>query len=61
MGGDIGTCSRAFSLGIELGYEYVWTFRNNVQFVLQQKNEVTFWGRPTWKFGGMVSFRLPLN
>lgn len=61
IGGDIGTCSRAFSLGIELGYEYVWTFRNNVQFVLQQKNEVTFWGRPTWKFGGMVGFRLPLN
>ena len=61
MGADIGTCSRAFSLGIELGYEYVWTFRNNVQFVLQQKNEVTFWGRPTWKFGGMVGFRLPLN
>lgn len=60
MGADIGTCNREFSMGIELGYEYVWTFRNNVQFVLQQKNECTFWGRPTWRFGGLVGLRLPL-
>ena len=60
IGADIGTCSREFALGIEAGYEYVWTFKNNVQFVLQQKNELTFWGRPTWKFGGMVGFRLPI-
>ena len=60
IGADIGTCSREFALGIEAGYEYVWTFKNNVQFVLQQKNELTFWGRPTWKFGGMVGFRLPM-
>ena len=39
IGADIGTCSREFALGIEAGYEYVWTFKNNVQFVLQQKNE----------------------
>ena len=61
MGADIGTCSRKFSMGVELGYEYVWTFRNNVQFVIQQKNEVTFWGRPTWRFGGLLGFRLPLK
>lgn len=60
IGADIGTCSREFALGIEAGYEYVWTFKNNVQFVLQQKNELTFWGRPTWKIGGMVGIRLPM-
>ena len=60
IGADIGTCSREFALGIEAGYEYVWTFKNNVQFILQQKNELTFWGRPTWKFGGMVGLRLPM-
>lgn len=60
MGADIGTCDRSFSLGVELGYEYVWTFRNRMQFVLQQKNEITFWGKPTWRFGGLVGIRLPL-
>lgn len=60
IGADIGTCSREFALGIEAGYEYVWTFKSNVQFVLQQKNELTFWGRPTWKIGGMVGIRLPM-
>ena len=60
IGGDIGTCHREFSLGIELGYEHVWTFKNGMQFVIQQKNEVTFWGRPTWKIGGLVGFRLPM-
>lgn len=60
IGADIGTSSREFALGIEAGYEYVWTFKNNVQFVLQQKNELTFWGRPTWKIGGMVGIRLPM-
>ena len=60
MGADIGTSNRSFSLGVELGYEYVWTFRNRTQVVLQQKNEVTFWGLPRWRFGGMVGFRIPL-
>ena len=60
FGGDIGTCSREFSLGIEIGYEHVWTFKNNVQFVIQQKNEVTFWGKPLWRLGGLVGLRLPL-
>ena len=60
MGADIGTCSRAFSMGVELGYEHVWTLRGGWQLVLQQKNEVTFWGGPTWRFGGMLGIRLPL-
>lgn len=60
MGGDIGTAKRGFALGVELGYEHVWTFKNNVQFVFQQKNEVTFWAKPTWRFGGLIGLRLPI-
>ena len=60
MGGDIGTANRGFALGVELGYEHVWTFKNNVQFVFQQKNEVTFWAKPTWRFGGLIGLRLPI-
>ena len=60
LGGDLGTTSREFSLGIEVGYEHVWHFKNNVQIVLQQKNELTFWGRPTWRLGGLVGIRFPL-
>lgn len=60
IGADVGTNNREFALGIELGYEYVWTFRNGCQFVLQQKNEVCFWGKETWRFGGLVGFRIPL-
>lgn len=61
LGADIGTAHRGFALGVELGYEHVWTFKNNIQFVFQQKNEVTFWAKPTWKFGGLIGLRLPLS
>lgn len=60
IGADLGTASRAFALGVEVGYEHVWTFKNNVQFVFQQKNEVSFWAKPTWRIGGLLGLRLPL-
>ena len=60
IGADIGTNTRDFALGVEIGYEYVWTLPSNIQLVIQQKNEVTFWGRETWRFGGLVGIRIPL-
>lgn len=60
FGADLGTTSREFSLGLEVGYEHIWHFKNNLQLVFQQKNELTFWGRPTWRLGALVGIRLPL-
>lgn len=60
MGVDLGSCNRDFALGVELGFEYAMTLKNRVQLVLQQKNEVTFWGKPTFKNGLLVGIRFPL-
>ena len=48
------------AMGIELGYEHVWSMRNGVQFVFQQKNEMTFWGKPFLKNGVLLGIRIPL-
>lgn len=60
MGADLGTNTRNFVLGFELGYEYVWTLRSGVQLAIIQKNEVNFWAKPTWKNGLQVGVRVPL-
>ena len=60
MGLDLGTNTREFAMGIELGYEHVWSLRNGVQFVFQQKNELTFWGKPLLKNGVLLGVRVPL-
>ena len=61
LGADVGTHNRHFGLGIEAGLEAALSLRNRVQLVLQQKNEVTFWGKPTWKNGLLVGIKIPLN
>lgn len=61
MGLDIGTNTREFAMGVELGYEHVWAFRSGVQLVLQQKNEFTFWGKPLLKNGLLMGVRIPLR
>lgn len=60
LGLDLGTNTREFAMGIEIGYEHVWAFRNGVQLVLQQKNEITFWGKPLLKNGLLAGIRIPL-
>lgn len=60
IGGDLGTNTRHFAMGIELGYEHVWSFRSGWQLVLQQKNEITFWGKPLFKNGLLLGVRIPL-
>ena len=61
VGLDLGTNTRNFAMGVEVGYEHVWAFRNGVQLVLQQKNEITFWGKPLMKNGALVGIRVPLK
>lgn len=60
IGSDIGASKQSFALGVELGFEYVWTLRNGIQLVAQQKNEVTFWSKPRFKNGALLGIRFPL-
>lgn len=60
FGADLGTNSRSFAAGIEIGYEHVWTLRNRVQLVFIQKNEVNFWAKPTFCNGVQLGIRIPL-
>lgn len=60
FGTDLGASRRNFALGVEVGLEWVWTLRNRMQIVFQQKNEVTFWAKPRFKNGALVGFRIPL-
>ena len=60
IGSDLGACNREFILGVELGLEYVVTTKSNIQLVFQQKNEVTFWGKPRFKNGILAGIRVQL-
>lgn len=60
IGADLGTNTRNFVLGVELGYEYVWTLRNGMQMALIQKNEVNFWAKPVFKNGLQIGVRIPM-
>lgn len=61
IGLDLGTNTRDFAMGVEIGYEHVWAFRSGVQLVFQQKNEVTFWGKPLFKSGALLGVRIPIR
>lgn len=60
FGADLGASTRNFALGVEVGLEWVWTLRNRMQIVFQQKNEVTFWAKPRFKNGALIGIRMPL-
>ena len=60
VGADLGTNTRHFMLGVELGYEHVWTLRSGVQIVFEQKNEFNFWAKPTFINGFTAGVRLPI-
>lgn len=59
-GFELGTNTRDFVLGLELGYEHVWTFRSGIQFVFIQKNKVNFWAKPRFLNGAQIGFRIPM-
>lgn len=60
FGADVGTCTRSFAAGLEVGYEWIYTLENRLQVVLQEKSEVTFWNKPRFKNGVLVGVRIPL-
>jgi hypothetical protein len=59
FGFDVGTCTRSFALGVEVGYEWVFVTRSGAQLVLQEKSEVTFWNKPRFKNGLLAGVRIP--
>jgi hypothetical protein len=59
FGIDVGTCTRSFALGVEVGYEWVFVTRSGAQLVLQEKSEVTFWNKPRFKNGLLAGVRIP--
>jgi len=60
IGGDLGASNRKFAASLEAGIEYALTMTDGVQFVFSQKNEVMFWGKPTWKTGVLAGVRVRL-
>lgn len=60
VGGDLGGSNRRFAASLEGGLEYAVTLPGRMQLVLTQKNEIMFWGKPTWKAGALIGVRMPL-
>lgn len=60
-GADLGSYNnRKFAASLEVGIEYALTVRGGVQVVFSQKNEIMFFGKPTWKSGLLAGIRVPL-
>ena len=60
IGADLGASNRKFAMSAEAGLEYAVALPGRLQLVFAQKNEIVFWGKPTWKAGALVGVRVPL-
>ena len=60
VGADLGASNRSFAASLEAGVEYAVTLRSGVQMVFSEKNEIMFFGKPTWKIGGLLGIRIPM-
>lgn len=54
-----GASEKQFFLGAGIGFEYNYTFRNGVVFVLHQTNQVNFFHNDTFKNGLLVGLKFP--
>ena len=54
-----GAAEKKFFLGVGLGFEYNYTFRSGVVFVLHQTNQVNFFHNDTFKNGLLVGLKFP--
>lgn len=59
-GAYAGAFARSFYFGAELGIEYNYTFANNWQFCVSQKNNFNFRRGDTFRNGVMVGVKIPL-
>ena len=63
IGGDVncGAFERRFTLGFDILFEYNYTFRNNWQFSISQKNCFNFLHSvDTFRNGLMIGLKIPL-
>lgn len=60
FGADLGSANRSFAASLEAGVEYALTIRGGVQVVFSEKNELMFFGKPTWKIGVLMGIRVPM-
>lgn len=59
-GAYCGAFVRNFYFGCDLGLEYNYTFANNWQFTVSQKNNINFLHGDTFRNGVMIGVKIPL-
>lgn len=55
-----GAFTKSFYFGAGVGFEYNYVFKNGIQFVLQQKNQVNFRRNDVFKNGILIGLKIPL-
>ena len=61
-GVDIGAnIEERFQSSIDIGLEYSYTFKNDMQIYILQKNDIVFWNKNTFQNGLVVGLKIPLN
>lgn len=59
FGPQFGAVERKFFLGLEVGFEYSYVFRNGCEFVITQKNNVNFLHGDTFRNGLLLGMKIP--
>lgn len=59
IGVGVGMNTDRFQAVIIPCLEYNHTFKNNMIFFVQQKNQVIFWGRDWLRVGATIGFKIP--
>lgn len=61
-GADIGSnVDKRFQASIDLGLEFSYTFKNNMQVYVLQKNDIVFWNNNLFQNGLLFGLKIPLN
>lgn len=59
FGSQFGAVEKKFFLGLEAGFEYCYVFRNGCEFVITQKNNVSFLHGDTFRNGLLLGMKIP--
>lgn len=55
-----GAATKKFFFGVGIGFEYSYMFRNGVELVIHQTNQVNFLHNDTFKNGLLVGLKFPI-
>ena len=61
LGVDFGAEEHAFQLGLGVGLEYNYTFKNKMKLFVLQKNDFRFWAGDTFRNGLLVGIKIPIR